>query len=102
METRHTPSFKAKQSALPRGKAQTKLFNEEEIPTAYCSAAGLNACVKASGVQTKPRNAPVNVEYVNHGKGHLVRISIVTIAAKARTERHRIVLQRPESRNATC
>ena len=62
---------------------KTNCFDEEKNPDGGF-AVRLTACVQASGVQTKPRDAHVNVEVVSHGKSNIVLLCLAAIAAKAR------------------
>src|SRR6185312_7504659 len=64
---------------------KTKLFNEEGTRTVPDTAVRLNTCLQASGVQTKPRNAHVNVNRDHHGAPNIGSIYTASIAAKPRT-----------------
>jgi len=53
--------------------------------TARDSAARLSACVQASGAQTKPRSAHVNVKYEDHGAPNIAFTAVASIVTKARS-----------------
>jgi len=57
------------------------------IRTARDSAVRLSACVQASGAQTKPRSAHVNVRYEDHGAPNIDLTAVASIVTKARSRR---------------
>lgn len=58
---------------------------KKRIRTARDPAVRLSACLEASGVQTKPRNAHINVEYEDHGATNIDLDVVASIATKARS-----------------
>jgi hypothetical protein len=58
---------------------------KKRIRTARDSAVRLSACLEASGVQTKPRNAHINVKCEDHGAPNIDLGVVASIATKARS-----------------